>query len=132
MASKKVPKGYHRMPDGKLMKNSAHKKSENDFRDSEVKRKQYRGWDRDAKLMNGFAEQEYKRRKPKLKYDKATLPKSATVGPDTGRTGKHNARTQTGVQRRPLKGPKRKPAIQKPVYRGQPNNRRDMIDYWKI
>ena len=22
-----IPKGYHRMPDGKLMKNSAHKKS---------------------------------------------------------------------------------------------------------
>jgi hypothetical protein len=31
MAAKKkmktVPKGYHRMPDGKLMKNSAHKKA---------------------------------------------------------------------------------------------------------
>jgi hypothetical protein len=25
MAAKKAPKGYHYMPDGKLMKNSAHK-----------------------------------------------------------------------------------------------------------
>jgi len=26
MAKKKAPKGYHYMPNGKLMKNSAHKK----------------------------------------------------------------------------------------------------------
>jgi hypothetical protein len=26
MAAKKAPKGYHYMPDGKLMKDSAHKK----------------------------------------------------------------------------------------------------------
>ena len=27
MAQKKAPKGYHYMPDGKLMKDSAHKKT---------------------------------------------------------------------------------------------------------
>lgn len=70
--------------------------------------------------------------KKKRGYDEPTMPDWATTGPDIGRTGKNNARTQTGVQRRPLKGPKRKPAIQEPVYRGQPNNRRDLIDYWKI
>lgn len=94
--------------------------------DTETQRKQKRGWDRNAKVMNGFAEQEYKRRKPKSEYDKPTLPPKASVGPDTGRTGKHNARTQTGVQRRPSKGPKRKPAIEQPVYR------RSGMDYWKI
>ena len=33
--------------------------------DTETQRKQKRGWDKNAKVMNGFAEQEYKRRKRK-------------------------------------------------------------------
>lgn len=100
------------MPNGKLMKDSAHKKLEKDFRDSETQRKQKRGWDKNAKVMNGFAEQEYKRRKPKSEYDKPKLPPKATVGPDTGRTGKYNKPVKKTVYRRPLEGPKRDKVIE--------------------
>lgn len=126
MASRKIPKGYHRMPNGKLMKDSAHKKSEQDFRDSEVKRKQYRGWDIDAKLMNGFAEQEYRRRKPKSEYDKPKLPPKATVGPDTGRTGKNNKPVKKTVYRRPLEGPKRGKVIEVQPYPATRRHRRKL------